>query len=137
MNNETNQTRKAALESHTHGLDESLADLIFRIENHRPIVLRVVDVVGKYDSITQEEGLRVYKAIKLMFERGLKVSLSFAEIEDVSTKFLRPLLLRLCEHFGKDKLRNCLMISDVESQEIKNECFILANVKSVRPGWTI
>lgn len=65
------------------------------------------------NTYTNEEGLKLYLALKPLFEKGEKVEVSFKELTPTSSSFLNSSVGALIEEFGLSKVNLLLKPKEI------------------------
>ena len=86
--------------------------------NEQVQIIRLVEVVGDGLCSSSEDGDKVHAAIKLAIERGAKVTLSFKDVEDLTSAFLNSAIGRLYGEFSEEILKNSLLPTDATQDQL-------------------
>lgn len=87
-------------------------------------IINVVEVVGDGICVTDEDGQKIYDAIKSALLDGKKIIISFDGVVDLTSAFLNNAIGQLYGNFDGDFIKSKLSVTNVS----KNDSVILKRV---------
>lgn len=81
------------------------------------ITVRVFDLIGSSLCVSMTDGERVYRKILPLLEKGVRVDLSFDQVNIIISAFLNAAIGQLYGKFRYDLVDDLLSCSDLESDD--------------------
>jgi hypothetical protein len=75
--------------------------------------ISIVNTIGDSYGIQSEDGQKVFELIKKAIDYGYKVTLSFINIEMLTTAFLNMAIGQLYKDYSEDKIKTHLHVADI------------------------
>lgn len=85
------------------------------MQNHTEV--SVFGVVGNPLCVAADDGQKVYERIARMLKDERTVTLSFHNVEGLTSAFLNTAIGQLYGHFNEDYIRNHLKVEDIEPDD--------------------
>lgn len=76
--------------------------------------INVLELVGSSKCVAAEDGQRLYDRISAAFQSGRRVSLSFQNVDGLTSAFLNPAIGQLYGEYSDDIIRENLTVEDME-----------------------
>ncbi|HKB66122.1 MAG TPA: STAS-like domain-containing protein [Pyrinomonadaceae bacterium] len=84
---------------------------------NRGVELSVYEIVGSPLCVASEDGQKVYDRIAATIREDRSVSLSFRNINSLTSAFLNAAIGQLYGSFGEDEIRSKLRVHDMEPDD--------------------
>ena len=79
----------------------------------KPVEINVYTVAGSEFCVSSTDGQKVFRLIKTALERGRPATISFANVESLTSAFLNAAVGQLYGHFDEGQLRESLAVRDL------------------------
>lgn len=77
--------------------------------------INIVNVVGSTYCIEAEDGQRIFELVKKVVSENRKITLSFMNVEMLTTAFLNTCIGQLYRDFSDQQIRECLKVSNMST----------------------
>lgn len=94
------------------------------------IRVRVYDVVGGPLCVSAEDGQKVYEKIAPLLRQGLKVSLSFDQVETMISAFLNAAIGQFYGEFMEEQIREQLSVREMDQEDLALLKRVVENAKT-------
>ncbi|MBN2858468.1 MAG: STAS-like domain-containing protein [Candidatus Delongbacteria bacterium] len=81
------------------------------------IELKIFNIVGSHLCIEAEDGHKVNALIKKGFEEGKKITLSFQNVDMITTAFLNTAIGQLYRDYSEEKIKSSLEVVKIEKDD--------------------
>ena len=81
------------------------------------ITLKIFEIVGSEYCVAADDGQKVYDQIALALDKGLKVRISFQNVERLTSAFLNVAIGQLYGKYPEDMLRAHLSAVEIEPDD--------------------
>lgn len=83
-----------------------------------PITIRVFEVVGSSLCVASDDGQKIYDQIAVALRKGRKVSLSFQNVDSLTSAFLNAAIGQLYGEFSEDQIRRNFSVKDMNTDDL-------------------
>ena len=81
-------------------------------------VINILEVVGSAHCTASEDGQKVYKFIQEALREGKQITLSFKNIEDLTSAFLNAAIGQLYNEFSEQDIKDHITITDASQDDL-------------------
>ena len=96
----------------------------------KPVIVRVFDIVGGPLCVSVADGQRVHDKIAPLLREGLKVILSFEQVETLISAFLNAAVGQLYGEFTEANIRKLLSVRDLDDEDVEILKRVVKNAKA-------
>lgn len=82
------------------------------------ILIRVFEVVGSSLCVASDDGQKVHDQIADAFKKDKNVTLSFLNVESLTSAFLNAAVGQLYAEFNEQKIKSSLEVADMEPDDL-------------------
>ena len=83
-----------------------------------PITIRVFEIVGSGLCVASDDGQKVHDQIAIALREERKVSLSFHNVESLTSAFLNAAIGQLYGEFSPEQVKASISVKDMSSDDI-------------------
>jgi len=78
----------------------------------------IFDIVGNGHCTASEDGQNVFLAIRTKLRQGVQVSLSFSNVEDLTSAFLNAAVGQLYSEFTETQIKELLSVVEAKQEDL-------------------
>ncbi len=82
-----------------------------------PIAIRVFEIVGSGICVASDDGQKVHDQVAIALREGRKVSLSFHNVESLTSAFLNAAIGQLYGEFSEEKVKASISVKDMSGDD--------------------
>ncbi len=83
------------------------------------IELKIYNIVGSQLCIEADDGQKVFSLIKKGFDEGKKITLSFQNVDMITTAFLNTAVGQLYRDYPEDKIKSSLEVVNIDPDDAR------------------
>lgn len=87
-------------------------------EMSEDVMISVFEVVGSPLCVASEDGQKVYDRVKSALEKGRNVTVSFFNVNSLTSAFLNAAIGQLYGEFSQEQIRARVQVSDMEQEDL-------------------
>lgn len=85
---------------------------------HKKLTLSLFEIVGNSLCVASSDGEKVYERLSAALKEEVKVTLSFLNVELLTSAFLNAAVGQLYGEFTEEKIRELLDVQDIEPDDV-------------------